>query len=160
ALHHLNLAQGVTLQALRTERSDFVLGTVLSLQPAWPSSSSDEDHHAAKRFDALWNGACLDPLFRGSYPAWVSAEVAPLIMESDLVTARQRLDYLGVNFYSPMYIAHTPQSLFGAWFGVSPPGIASTAMGWPIDPTGLTEVLIRLRDHYGNPDVYLTENGA
>ena len=36
----------------------------------------------------------------------------------------------------------------------------STAMGWPIDPTGLTEGLIRLRDHYGNPDVYVTENGA
>jgi beta-glucosidase len=160
ALHHLNLAQGVALQALRAERSDLILGTVLSLQPARPSSGSDEDHRAAERFDAMWNGACLDPLFRGSYPASVSADFAPLIMDGDLVTTRQRLDYLGVNYYSPMYIAHAPQSPLGMWFGVTPPGMASTAMGWPIDPTGLTEGLIRLRDQYGNPAIYVTENGA
>jgi len=35
-----------------------------------------------------------------------------------------------------------------------------TAIGWPIDPSGLTDTLVRLRDHYGNPDVYVTENGA
>jgi beta-glucosidase/6-phospho-beta-glucosidase/beta-galactosidase len=28
------------------------------------------------------------------------------------------------------------------------------------DAAGLTEGLIRLRDHYGNPEVYVTENGA
>jgi beta-glucosidase len=33
-------------------------------------------------------------------------------------------------------------------------------MDWPIDAAGLTEGLIRLRDRYGNPDVYVTENGA
>jgi beta-glucosidase len=108
----------------------------------------------------MWNGACLDPLFRGSYPASVSADFAHLIIDGDLVTTRQQLDYLGVNYYSPMYIAHTPQSPLGAWFGVTPPGMASTVMGWPIDPTGLTEGLIRLRDQYGNPDIYVTENGA
>jgi len=36
----------------------------------------------------------------------------------------------------------------------------ATGMGWPIDPTGLTEILADLRDHYGNPLVYITENGA
>jgi beta-glucosidase len=81
-------------------------------------------------------------------------------MEGDLVTTRQRIDYLGVNYYTPMYITHDPQSLLGAWFGARPPNMPSTAMDWPIDATGLTEGLIRLRDHYGNPEVYVTENGA
>jgi beta-glucosidase/6-phospho-beta-glucosidase/beta-galactosidase len=35
-----------------------------------------------------------------------------------------------------------------------------TAMGWPIDARGLTEELIHLRNQYGNPDLYVTENGA
>ena len=160
AVHHQNLAQGVALQTLRAEHSDLILGTVLSLQPARPSSDRNEDHRAAERFDAMWNGACLDPLLRGSYPTLVAADFAPLIMRGDLDTAHQRVDYLGVNYYAPMYIAHAPQSLLGAWFGARPPSMPSTAMGWPIDPTGLTEGLIRLRNHYGNPDVYVTENGA
>jgi beta-glucosidase len=160
AIHHQNLAQGVALQALRAERSALTLGTVLSLQPARPSSDRDEDYRAAERFDAIWNGACLDPLLRGSYPSSVANDFTPLIMEGDLVTTRQRIDYLGVNYYTPMYISRDPQSLFGAWFGARPPNMPSTAMDWPIDASGLTEGLIRLRDHYGNPDVYVTENGA
>jgi beta-glucosidase len=37
AMHHLNLAQGRAIQALRAERRDLRLGTVISLQPARPS---------------------------------------------------------------------------------------------------------------------------
>jgi beta-glucosidase len=74
--------------------------------------------------------------------------------------AQQPIDYLGVNYYAPMYIMDAPQSLFGAWFGPAPPDTRFTAMGWPIDPGGLTEELIRLRDGYGNPELYITENGA
>ena len=33
-------------------------------------------------------------------------------------------------------------------------------MGWPIDAAGLTEILISLRDWYGDPELYVTENGA
>ena len=33
-------------------------------------------------------------------------------------------------------------------------------MGWPIDAGGLTDILVRLRDDYGNPELYVTENGA
>jgi len=73
---------------------------------------------------------------------------------------RQPIDYLGVNYYAPMYVMHAPQSLFGASFGAAPAGTRFTAMGWPIDAGGLTEELIRLRDRYGNPDLYVTENGA
>jgi beta-glucosidase len=159
AIHHQNLAQGVALQALRAERSALILGTVFLLQPA-PSSDRNEDYRAAERFDAMWNGACLDPLLRGSYPSSVADDFTPLIMDGDLVTTRQRIDYLGVNYYTPMYVTHAPQSLFGAWFGARPPNMPSTAMDWPIDAAGLTEGLIRLRDHYGNPEVYVTENGA
>jgi len=36
AIHHLNLAHGRAVQALRAERADLRLGTVISLQPARP----------------------------------------------------------------------------------------------------------------------------
>ena len=68
AQHHQNLAQGLALKALRAERGDLRLGTVMSLQPVRPVSSHEEDGAAAARFDALWNRACIDPLVLGRYP--------------------------------------------------------------------------------------------
>jgi beta-glucosidase len=33
-------------------------------------------------------------------------------------------------------------------------------MGWPIDPTGLHETLVRITRDYGPIPIYITENGA
>ncbi len=160
AIHHQNLAHGLAVQALRAERVDLRIGPVISLQPIRPSSDSEPDHRAALRFDAMWNGACLDPLMRGSYPDLVAGDFAPLVKDGDLATIRQPTDFVGVNYYSPMYVMEAPKSLFGAWFGAVPAGTRLTAIGWPVDAGGLTEELIRLRDRYGDPELYVTENGA
>jgi beta-glucosidase len=34
-----------------------------------------------------------------------------------------------------------------------------TAMGWPVDPEGLTEILVRIREEYADIPLYVTENG-
>ena len=137
AIHHQNLAQGRALQALRAERGDFRLGTVISLQPTRPSPGHEADKTAVARFDAFWNGAFLDPLFKGDYPAAIAEEMAPLVADGDLEAIKQPVDFLGVNYYAPAYVADAPQSLFGAWFGAVPSGTRFTAMGWPIDAGGL-----------------------
>jgi beta-glucosidase len=160
ASHHQNLAQGRALAALRAERGDLRLGTVVNISPVRPSSDRDEDHGAAERFDAFWNGAFLDPLFKGAYPAAVAAEMAALIAPDDLKAIQQPIDFFGLNYYAPAWVTPAPQSLFGAWFGAVPAGTHFTAMGWPVDAGGLTEVLDRFREQYGNPDIYVTENGA
>ena len=160
AIHHQNLAQGRALQALRAEHSQLRLGTVINVQPARPSSAHDEDRRAAERFDAFWNGAVLDPLFKGFYPDAIAADFAPLVAPGDLTMMQQPIDFFGLNYYAPMYVAAAPQNLLGAWFGAVPAGTRFTAFGWPIDPSGLTDALHRLRDRYGNPDIYVTENGA
>jgi beta-glucosidase len=160
AIHHQNLAHGRAVQALRAERAGLRIGTVISLQPARPSSPRPQDRRAAERFDALWNGACLDPLVKGAYPAAAADDFAPLVRDGDLATMRQPLDWLGVNYYAPMYVEHAPASLFGAWFGAVPAGTRFTAIGWPIDAGGLDEQLLRLRAQYGDPELYVTENGA
>jgi beta-glucosidase len=160
AIHHQNLAQGRALQALRAERAGLRLSTVLNVQPARPSSERAADRAAAVRFDAFWNGAFLDPLFNGFYPPSIAREFGALIAAGDLQTINQPVDFLGVNYYAPMWVADAPQSPLGAWFGATPPGLRFTSFGWPIDAGGLTDTFIRLRDQYGNPEVYVTENGA
>jgi beta-glucosidase len=160
AMHNQNLAHGRAVQALRAERADFRLGTVVSLQQARPASDRDEDRRAAERFDAMWNGACLDPQMLGRYAAPVAGDFAPLVIGDDLATMHQPLDFIGMNYYAPMYVEDAPDSLFGAWFGALPPGTPVTAMGWPVDAASLTDELARISARYNKPDIYITENGA
>jgi beta-glucosidase len=148
------------VQALRAEAADLRVGMIVSLQRARASSDRPADRRATDRFDAMWNGACLEPQMTGAYPAPVAADFAPLIAAGDLALIQQPVDFIGVNYYSPMYVADAPQSLFGAWFGAAPPGMRFTAMGWPIDANALTEELILLSKRYGKPEFYIAENGA
>jgi beta-glucosidase len=160
AIHHQNLAQGHAIQALRAEHADLRLGTVISLQPARPSSEAAADRRATERFDAYWNGAFADPLLKGHYPEAMAEDIAPLVAAGDLAAIRQPVDFLGVNYYAPMYVADAPHSLFGGWWGSVPAGTRFTDIGWPIDPHGLYEELTSLRRRYGDLELYVTENGA
>ena len=51
-----------------------------------------------------------------------------------------------------------PGSL-GGW-DVVPRGTPITSMGWPIEPSGLLELLLRLDREYSPGRIFLTENGA
>lgn len=161
AQHHQNLAQGVGITALRALRSDLKLGTVFSLQPIFPSSQQPQDIAAAQRFDACWNTINLDPLFLGRYPAAFEQTFAPLVQAGDLQAIRVPVDFLGVNYYGPSWIKHDPAAFLAqAGYGAVPEGTPRTLLGWPISADGLVAVLTRLRDQYGNPPVFITENGA
>jgi beta-glucosidase len=163
AAHHLNLAQGRALAALRAAGGGrWQLGTVMSLQPVRPVPSGDiaANTEAAAIWDAAWNKAFLDPLFRGTYPSRFVPLVEKLVQPGDLAQIRQKIDFLGINYYAPMYQRVDPTGLLGTNWGGIPTGMKTTAMDWAIDPTGLTDIVGELRDHYGNPRMYITENGA
>jgi len=159
ALHHQNLAQGTALHALRAERASFRLGTVLSLQPVVPQSASEQDRAAAIRWDAVWNRVPLDGLMRGSIPDILAEPMSALVKPGDLERIRFPVDMLGLNYYSRMTMREAKGALFDADFGQSP-ATSYTAMGWPIEPGGLFEILMELKELYGNPAVIVTENGA
>ena len=88
--------------------------------------------------------------------------------EGDLGRIAGPLSFLGVNYYRPHAITtdvdrsdrttETPGSL-GGW-DVVPRGTPVTSMGWPVEPSGLLELLQRLRSEYSPTRIFLTENGA
>lgn len=161
AQHHQNLAQGEAIAALRAAHGDLVLGTVVSMQPIHPATDKPADIAAAHRFDAMWNRVNLDPLFHGRYPGVFEADFAPLVKDGDLDAIRRPIDVFGVNYYGPSFVVDAPGSPFAdAAFGPLPAGMPVTALGWPVEPEGLVTVLGDLRQNYGNPRVYVTENGA
>jgi beta-glucosidase len=161
AAHHQNLAQGRGLAALRAiGGTRFQLGTVFSMQPVRSVDDKPANRAAAEMWDAAWNGAYLDPLLLGHYPARIRAALELLQQPGDLSEIRQPVDFVGVNYYSRMYQRADPRGLVGTNWAALPRGAKTTGMGWSIEPDGLLEVLTSLRDHYGNPPVFVTENGA
>jgi beta-glucosidase len=86
ASHHLLLGHGLAIQALRERDSELQLGITLNLtvtDPVDPTDAGDLD--AVRRIDGQFNRWFLDPIFRGSYPADVLADVAHLGFD-DIVT--------------------------------------------------------------------------
>jgi beta-glucosidase len=70
-----------------------------------------------------------------------------------------------VNYYQPTLVGAGPADAPGAWPGCdgvrfhTPPGPV-TAMGWPVDASGLRDVLLRVHRDYPGLPLMVTENGA
>jgi beta-glucosidase len=160
--HHQNLGQGMAIQAMRAHRKDLHIGTTMALMPVRSAGPwwDLKDLLPAKAFDAVWNGAYLDPLLKGSYPFAARSFVDPVVKDGDMAITKQPIDFLGVNYYSPSYIKFdkTNPSYIGP--ALPPKGVPLDAFGREIDASGLGEVLTRLRDDYGNPTLFITENGC
>jgi beta-glucosidase len=159
AAHHQNLAQGAGLRAIVAERPKAVPGTVLTVQPIMPATPDPADIAAAVRWDAVWNRVALDGVMRGAIPDVLAAEMAPLVKSGDLETIRFPIRRLGLNYYSRLTMRNEPGRLFDCGFA-PPKAERFTAMGWPVQPDGLLDVLKELKELYGNPPVVITENGA
>lgn len=159
ALHHQNLAQGAALRAIAAEHSGLTLGTVLNLQPAVPDSDRPEDVAATARWDAVWNRVTLDGLMRGQIPALLADRMAEFVLPGDEEAIRYPIDLLGINYYSRMTMKHEEGRPFNVGWGEAQCR-RWTGMAWPVQPEGLYDLLTEFRTDYGNPAVFIAENGC
>ena len=164
-IHGQHRAHGLAVQASREVRPELPIGIVLNIMAVRPFSPSQAAADAAQRHDQFNNGLFLDPLFTGNYPAAVMQALGELMPESwqdDLSTIHQPLDFWGYNYYTPAYIAESPdaQAAFPATQQVERKNVERTDIGWEIDATALDEALVSLYSRYPLPPCYITENGA
>lgn len=172
ATHHLLLGHGLAMQRMRSYNDDNRLGVTFNLHPALPGRDREADREAARRVDGQANRLYLDSIFKGSYPEDILSFYkergveAPPIHDGDLETISAPIDFLGVNYYFRHTIRDAPEeepsqepfSDLNAR-GIVPHAAEKTAMGWPVDPEGLTEILVRIKDEYQDIPIYITENG-
>ncbi len=172
ATHHLLLGHGLAMERMRAAGGDNQLGITLNLHPALPGRDRDADREAARRVDGQANRLYLDPLFRGSYPEDVfsyyreSGADLSFVQDEDLRKISAPLDFLGVNYYFRHMIRDAPEEVHSEVpFSdlnarpIVPHAGEKTAMGWPVDPEGLMEMLVRIKDEYADLPLYVTENG-
>lgn len=183
AVHHLNLAHGRAVRALReTSTGDPDYSITLNLHVI--RGAGDTGAEAVRRTDALANRAFTHPILKGEYPADLLEDTAHVtdwsfVHDGDLATINQPLDVLGVNYYSTMTVrmwdgktprqsadGHKPSAGGTAWPGsddvvefLEQPG-PYTAMGWNIAPDGLEDLLWSLHEEFGGLPLMVTENGA
>ncbi|GLW49943.1 beta-glucosidase [Streptomyces sp. NBRC 14336] len=166
AVHHLLLGHGLALQTMPEAQA----GITLNLTDVRALSTRIEDVDAARRIDGMQNRLFLDPLLRGAYPEDVLDDTRALgerdyVRDGDLAAISTPLDFLGVNYYSPMLVAASDTAQSHAYPG-SPyvrtvdGGRPKTAMGWEIDADGLLTLLTRLHTEHPSLPLYVTENGA
>ncbi|UGQ15338.1 beta-glucosidase [Yinghuangia sp. ASG 101] len=182
AHHHLMLAHGEAVAALRAELpSEGRISIALNLAAVRAASADPADTDAVRRVDGLANRIFLDPLLRGGYPPDVLGDTASVtdwsfVRDGDLAAISRPIDEMGLNYYTPSVVAggaepgdprddghgvsdHSPWPACDDIRFLHAPG-PRTAMGWPIDPTGLYDIIVRVRDEAPELPLMVTENGA
>lgn len=155
-IHHVNLAHGAAVDAVRAGAPGSSIGSIHNVQTCYPSSPVDDE--AARLCDAYWNRAFPDPQCLGAYPEPMRSAMEPHVRPGDLERIRQPIDWFGLNHYGPVYVKSDPGRPLGFGLGDRPPGIALTPIGWPIDADAFADILCALTARYRLP-VYVLENG-
>ncbi|MBW2091114.1 MAG: beta-glucosidase, partial [Deltaproteobacteria bacterium] len=164
--HHVNLAHGYGVEAIRSEVAQAQVGTVFQCPPIYPVSNSQEDQKAARNLDGLLNRWYVEPVLLGQYPEDIMDLLKSVdlnIERGDLTRIHQPLDFVGLNLYTRMFARHDPNVPYletALAFDYRTPGAAHTAMGWEVYPRAIYESLVRFKNEWGDPVVYITENGA
>ncbi|MFC1959225.1 GH1 family beta-glucosidase [Chloroflexota bacterium] len=164
--HHVLLAQGKSIQAIRAAASDTQVGAALAGAVMIPATESPEDIEAARQamfttYDKhIWlRHWWADPVFFGKYPEDGVAffgEDMPEIQVGDMETIQQPLDFYGMNIYHGTYIKQgadgKPEMLS------EPVGYPVTAFHWPVAPESLYWGPRFISERYNVP-IMITENG-
>jgi beta-glucosidase len=162
ASHHLMRAHAAAVSAYRAEGRHRI-GIVVNLEPKYPASREPADIAATARADAYMNRQYLDPVVLGRYPdelTEVFGEAWPQWPREDSAAISRPIDFIGVNYYT----RNVTRFDASAWplraAPVRQQHATHTETGWEVYPQGLTDVLLWVKQRYGNPRIYVTENGA
>jgi beta-glucosidase len=161
AMHHVLLAHGLGVERLRGMGKKN-LGIVLNFDYAEPASQSPADLRAADVNDGIFNRWFIEAITKKTYPQIVLEGLGPHMpdgWEKDMEVIGQKIDFLGVNYYTRHIHADAPGTPWPSTTGVEGT-LPKTQMGWEIYPDGLHHFLTRMAKEYvGDMPLYVTENG-
>ena len=159
AAHHLLVAHGLGVRAIREATPGTPCGIVLNFEPRHPATHHTLDIEAAIVAHDQVNRWFLDPITGRGYPedgarawGWRREE----ILDGDMELIATPIDFVGVNYYSRQLV----RSALLPDVEDARPDPERTDMGWEVFPPGLTEALEFTASRTGDLPLYVTENGA
>jgi len=166
AVHHVNMAHGVSVKAYRETGLSAPIGIVWNPITPRPATLRPEDKKAAEISRALQTEVFMFPCLGKAYPDLVLnyGKASLPIEDGDLETIAQPIDFIGVNYYSESPVVADEKAEFK--FRIEPFWQDQTAMGWPLTPGGLERQLKWVAEvsegafGKGSIPIYITENGS
>lgn len=170
--HHQLLGHGLALERIHAASSQARVGITLSTTPIFPCRAGNAHRRAAEVANQFFNDFFLDAVIKGTYPQllWDKIRlVRPPLGPEDMKIISRPLDFLGVNYYSREFArAAWYVPFLNAWVDevanegkeVVIAGRLYTASGREVYPPAMYDLLMRIKNEYGNPPTYITENGA
>ncbi len=139
------------------------IGAVIAIVPIVPSEMTQEDIGASRRQMDILCDWWLRPMFEGKYPEDLLRDCPDFAREMPADYARELaqefvpMDMVGLNYYYPergVYEENTPTK-------------STTIMNYYAQeketfqyyPAGLYDAMLYVKETYGNPEIYITENG-
>jgi beta-glucosidase len=162
ASHNLLRAHAAAVRAYRAEGRN-AIGLVVNLEPKYSASRRPEDLAATARADAYMNRQYLDPVFLGHYPKElreVFGEAWPDFAAAEVEAIREKIDFLGINYYTRSVTKADPSAYLLRARRVHQKHHTYTQTKWEVYPAGLTDILVSVKERYGDIPLYVTENGA
>lgn len=173
--YHTMIAHAKAVEVFRTVNIDEgKIGIILNLTPSYPRSDHPADVKASRMADLFFNRSFLDPSVLGEYPQELIELLReygqlPVTEKDDqaLLTAG-KVDLLGVNYYQPRRVKAKEQlpNPYGPfmpdWFydNYEMPGRKMNPYrGWEIYEKGIYDILLNLKENYGNIESFISENG-
>ena len=160
AMHHVLLAHGLAIQAMRGLGMTN-LGGVFNLEWADPVDDSAEAAEAAALYDGYYNRFFLGGVFKKAYPDNVLQGLEqhlPSGWQDDFNIIGSPVDWCGLNYYTRKLL----RPIDGPWpaHEEADGPLPKTQMDWEIYPDGLYKFLTRTAAEYtGDLPLYVTENG-
>ncbi|XP_075642448.1 beta-glucosidase 11-like isoform X2 [Castanea sativa] len=173
AAHNILLAHASAARLYKKKYQDKQHGMIgLSIYMWWfiPLTDTKEDAIATQRANAFHYGWFLNPLVFGDYPNIMKQSVGtrmPAFTNQESKLVKGSFDFIGVLHCTNIYVKHNSNSpkmenrdvFMDAEIELTVIEDSSSAFELPIMPWCLQAVLEYLKQDYGNPPIYIYENG-
>ncbi|XP_013627388.1 PREDICTED: myrosinase 2-like [Brassica oleracea var. oleracea] len=175
--HHVLLAHATVVNLYRQKYQLIQAGEIgITMITRWflPYNNSDENLKAVERAKEFFHGWFMDPLTKGHYPLimkQILKERLPRFTAIEALLVKGSYDFIGVNYYMTQFAKAVPPANPNRLSVMTDSQVDLSYVNedGPISrcpfgdvyyrPRGILDVLEYFKTNYGNPKVYITENG-
>ncbi|XP_020676273.1 beta-glucosidase 2-like [Dendrobium catenatum] len=176
--HNIILSHSAVVELYRRRYQAKQKGKIgINLWTLWcyPLHELASDEVAAKRAIEFLIGWFLNPIMFGDYPEIMKVFAGsrlPSFSKSESQQVKGAFDFLGINYYFSLFVTNNFNALntnlrdFSADMFANFTGSTNQSgmkdyqpLNLPVNPRGLTELLKYFKEKYGNPPLYIQENG-
>ncbi|CAN6559638.1 unnamed protein product [Malus baccata var. baccata] len=176
--HHQLLAHAAAVKVYKEKFQAYQNGVIgITLVSHWfePASEAKEDIDASYRALDFMFGWFMDPITRGDYPYSMQGlvrERLPKFTDEESKMLLGSFDFVGLNYYSARYAADVPKNYSEPASYLYDPHVTvlteldgvpigpQAASNWLyVYPKGIHDFVLYTKNKYGDPFIYITENG-